>query len=67
MRLAAAGVSIAPIALPSPACSLEHELTDPFRNARTTIPGSYPSEVSLGTFHNSKAGDLPQCFIKPSD
>ena len=44
MRWAAAGVSIAPLALPSP----EHELTDPFRNARTAIPGSYPSEVPLG-------------------
>src|SRR6266404_10234 len=44
MRWAAAGVSIAPLALPSP----EHELTDPFRNARTAIPGSYPPEVPLG-------------------
>ena len=44
MRWAAAGVSIAPLALPSP----EHELTDPFRNARTAIPGSYSSEVPLG-------------------
>jgi hypothetical protein len=44
MRWAAAGVSIAPLALPSP----EHELTDPFRNARAAIPGSYPPEVPLG-------------------
>ena len=44
MRWAAAGVSIAPLALPSP----EHELTDPFRNARTALPGSYPPEVPLG-------------------
>ncbi|KAI0297235.1 hypothetical protein B0F90DRAFT_1740348 [Multifurca ochricompacta] len=44
MRWAAARVSIAPLALPSP----EHELTDPFRNARTAIPGSYPSDVPLG-------------------
>ncbi|KAH8983215.1 Fph type histidine kinase [Lactarius akahatsu] len=41
MRWAAAGVSIAPLALPSP----EHELTDPFRNARTAIPSSYLPEV----------------------
>jgi signal transduction histidine kinase len=47
MRWAAAGVSIAPLALPSP----EHELTDPFRNARTAIPGSYLPEVPLGPLH----------------
>ncbi|KAI0249154.1 hypothetical protein BJV78DRAFT_1284185 [Lactifluus subvellereus] len=44
MRWAAARVNIAPLALPSP----EHELTDPFRNARTAIPGSYPPDVALG-------------------
>ncbi|KAH9029846.1 Fph type histidine kinase [Lactarius pseudohatsudake] len=44
MRWAAAGVSIAPLALPSP----EHELTDPFRNARTAIPSSYLPEVPSG-------------------
>ncbi|KAH9057814.1 Fph type histidine kinase [Lactarius vividus] len=44
MRWAAAGVCIAPLALPSP----EHELTDPFRNARTAIPSSYLPEVPSG-------------------
>lgn len=42
IRLAAARVSIAPLALPSP----EHELTDPFRGVTATIPGSHP--VDLG-------------------
>lgn len=41
IRLAAARVSVAPLALPSP----EHELTDPFRNATATIPGSHPSDL----------------------
>ena len=44
MRWAAARVNIAPLALPSP----EHELTDPFRNARTAIPGLNPPDVPLG-------------------
>lgn len=38
IRLAAARVSIAPLALPSP----EHELTDPMRGFTTAIPGSHP-------------------------
>nr|VWO95876.1 Uncharacterized protein [Ganoderma boninense] len=39
IRLAAARVSVAPLALPSP----EHELTDPLRGVTTaTIPGSHP-------------------------
>jgi hypothetical protein len=54
MRWAAAGVSIAPLALPSP----EHELTDPFRNARTAIPGSYPPEVPLGPRHRRRLGSF---------
>lgn len=40
IRLAAARVSIAPLALPSP----EHELTDPMRGVTATIPGSHPPE-----------------------
>lgn len=40
MRLAAARVSIAPLALPSP----EHELTDPMRGATAVIPGSHPPD-----------------------
>ena len=44
MRWAGARINIAPLALPSP----EHELTDPFRNARTVIPGLNPPNVSLG-------------------
>ncbi|KAI0261503.1 hypothetical protein BC834DRAFT_830062 [Gloeopeniophorella convolvens] len=45
LRWAAARVNIAPLALPSP----EHELTDPFRNARAAIPGSYPSpDLNMG-------------------
>lgn len=44
MRWAGARINIAPLALPSP----EHELTDPFRNARTAIPGMNPPNVSLG-------------------
>lgn len=39
MRWAAARVSVAPLALPSP----EHELTDPMRGVTATIPGSHPS------------------------
>ena len=38
IRLAAARVSVAPLALPSP----EHELTDPMRGVTATIPGSHP-------------------------
>ncbi len=44
MRWAGARINIAPLALPSP----ERELTDPFRNARTAIPGLNPSDVPLG-------------------
>ncbi|KAI9057213.1 hypothetical protein FKP32DRAFT_1689249 [Trametes sanguinea] len=40
IRLAAARVSVAPLALPSP----EHELTDPMRGMTTTIPGSHPPD-----------------------
>lgn len=40
IRLAAARVSVAPLALPSP----EHELTDPMRGVTATIPGSHPPE-----------------------
>ncbi|CCM04966.1 uncharacterized protein FIBRA_07164 [Fibroporia radiculosa] len=40
IRWAAARVSVAPLALPSP----EHELTDPMRGAIATIPGSHPSD-----------------------
>lgn len=43
MRLAAARVSIAPLALPSP----EHELTDPMRGATAIIPGSHPPDYFL--------------------
>ncbi|KAI9434204.1 Fph type histidine kinase [Lactarius indigo] len=48
MRWAAAGVCIAPLALPSP----EHELTDPFRNARTAYPEFIPPRHRrrLGSF-----------------
>ncbi|RPD61183.1 hypothetical protein L226DRAFT_462336 [Lentinus tigrinus ALCF2SS1-7] len=38
IRLAAARVSVAPLALPSP----EHELTDPMRGVTATIPRSHP-------------------------
>ncbi|TBU49766.1 hypothetical protein BD309DRAFT_850823 [Dichomitus squalens] len=38
IRLAAARVSVAPLALPSP----EHELTDPMRGVTAMIPGSHP-------------------------
>lgn len=38
LRWAAAHVSVAPLALPSP----EHELTDPMRGVTATIPGSHP-------------------------
>ncbi|EIW57385.1 uncharacterized protein TRAVEDRAFT_48424 [Trametes versicolor FP-101664 SS1] len=41
MRLAAARLSVAPLALPSP----EHELTDPMRGFTATIPGSHPHEL----------------------
>lgn len=41
MRWAAAGVNLAPLALPSP----EHELTDPMRNARAVIPDSLAPEL----------------------
>jgi hypothetical protein len=44
MRWAGARINIAPLALPSP----EHELTDPFRNARTVIPGLNPPDIPLG-------------------
>lgn len=44
MRWAGARINIAPLALPSP----EHELTDPFRNARTAIPGLNPPDVPMG-------------------
>jgi hypothetical protein len=44
IRWAGARINIAPLALPSP----EHELTDPFRNARTAIPGLNSHNVSLG-------------------
>ena len=45
IRLAAARVSVAPLALPSP----EHELTDPMRGYTTTIPGSHPSDFLQDT------------------
>jgi hypothetical protein len=41
IRWAGAGVSVAPLALPSP----EHELTDPMRGLNTAIPGSHPPEL----------------------
>ncbi|KAI0768141.1 hypothetical protein BD413DRAFT_567029 [Trametes elegans] len=41
IRLAAARVSVAPLALPSP----EHELTDPMRGVTATIPGSHPPDM----------------------
>jgi hypothetical protein len=44
VRWAGARINIAPLALPSP----ERELTDPFRNARTAIPGMNPPDVPLG-------------------
>ncbi|KAH9940976.1 hypothetical protein B0H21DRAFT_753848 [Amylocystis lapponica] len=40
IRWAAARVSVAPLALPSP----EHELTDPMRGVTATIPGSHPAD-----------------------
>ncbi|PCH42325.1 histidine kinase, partial [Wolfiporia cocos MD-104 SS10] len=43
IRWAAARVSVAPLALPSP----EHELTDPMRGVTATIPGSHPPEHSF--------------------
>lgn len=42
IRWAAAGVSVAPLALPSP----EHELTDPMRGVNAPIPGSHPPELT---------------------
>lgn len=41
IRWAAAHVSVAPLALPSP----EHELTDPMRGVTATIPGSHPPDL----------------------
>ena len=41
IRLAAARVSVAPLALPSP----EHELTDPMRGVMAAIPGSHPPDL----------------------
>ncbi|KAI0701324.1 hypothetical protein BC835DRAFT_1264982 [Cytidiella melzeri] len=52
MRLAAARVSIAPLALPSP----EHELTDPMRGVTAVIPGShgyFPQDSYLPKSPNS--------------
>ena len=43
IRLAAARVSVAPLALPSP----EHELTDPMRGVTATIPGSHPDVLDV--------------------
>ncbi|EPQ52743.1 hypothetical protein GLOTRDRAFT_117464 [Gloeophyllum trabeum ATCC 11539] len=43
MRLAAARISLAPLALPSP----EHELTDPLRGHHAIIPGSHPSDLDI--------------------
>ncbi|KAH8100919.1 Fph type histidine kinase [Cristinia sonorae] len=43
IRWAAAHVSVAPLALPSP----EHELTDPMRGVTATIPGSHPQDMFL--------------------
>ena len=66
MRWAAARVNIAPLALPSP----EHELTDPFRNARTAIPGSYPPDISLGPQsprHRQRVGSFWQGTIDVVD
>lgn len=51
MRLAAARVSIAPLALPSP----EHELTDPMRGATAIIPGSHPADSFPPDSHLSKS------------
>lgn len=42
MRWAAAGVNLAPLALPSP----EHELTDPMRHSRAVIPESLAPELA---------------------
>lgn len=44
LRWAAAGVNLAPLAIPSP----EYELTDPMRGITTTIPGSHiePRQVA---------------------
>ncbi|OBZ72216.1 hypothetical protein A0H81_07887 [Grifola frondosa] len=50
IRLAAARVSVAPLALPSP----EHELTDPMRGVTATIPGSHPPDL----FMNVEPGPL---------
>ncbi|KZV97450.1 hypothetical protein EXIGLDRAFT_832857 [Exidia glandulosa HHB12029] len=44
MRWAGAGVSIAPLALPSP----EHELTDPMRNYNRSLPPPTPREERGG-------------------
>ncbi len=44
IRLAAARVSVAPLALPSP----EHELTDPMRGVTATIPRSHPDHLFPG-------------------
>ncbi|KAI9512992.1 Fph type histidine kinase [Russula earlei] len=57
LRWAAARINIAPLALPSP----EHELTDPFRNARTAIPGLNPLDVPLGPLsprHRQRIGSF---------
>ncbi|KAJ3473663.1 hypothetical protein NLI96_g12889 [Meripilus lineatus] len=48
IRWAAAHVSVAPLALPSP----EHELTDPMRGVTATIPGSHPSEGLIHHHHH---------------
>lgn len=53
IRWAGAGVSVAPLALPSP----EHELTDPMRGVNAAIPGSHPPE--LGTPEGENAPMSP--------
>ncbi|KAL6302466.1 hypothetical protein BKA93DRAFT_858084 [Sparassis latifolia] len=49
IRWAAARVSVAPLALPSP----EHELTDPMRGVTATIPGSHPPDIYPDSLPNT--------------
>ncbi|TFK49898.1 hypothetical protein OE88DRAFT_1645701 [Heliocybe sulcata] len=61
MRLAAARISLAPLALPSP----EHELTDPLRGVNAIIPGSHPLDAptrltTAGEARKSRLGSFWQ-------
>ncbi|KAL4252318.1 hypothetical protein ABKN59_002599 [Abortiporus biennis] len=56
IRWAAAHVSVAPLALPSP----EHELTDPMRGVTAAIPGSHPPDS-----HSHHSHSHPHSHTRP--